>query len=94
MQCYERERTQQYFLYVKGACSQASQAQRAAAAELQASAAERMGQAMAPGCTAAVKHVLQEAAVHGARAVLLERSAAQHQRWYDQAVTAFASLTV
>jgi hypothetical protein len=46
------------------------------------------------GCTAAVKHVLEEAAVHGAVAVLLQRSAAKHQDWYEAAVTRFEGLSV
>lgn len=91
MQRFERERTQQYFLYVAGACSAAGQAQQEAADELHADA---MAQHERGGSTTALKHVLEAAAMHGALAVLLKRNAAKHKRWYEQAVASFQGLTV
>jgi hypothetical protein len=94
MQRFERERTQQYFLHVKGVFMEASRVRQEAADELHASVAGSMPQVNLAGSTAAVKHVLQEAAVHGALAVLLERSAAKHQAWFDAAAAAFEGLSV
>jgi len=98
LQRFERERTQQYFLYVKNVCLEASRSRQEAADELHASVAGCMPDGpwcnAIAGCTAAVKHVLEEATVHGAVAVLLQRSAAKHQDWYEAAVTRFEGLSV
>lgn len=94
MQRFERERTQQYFLHVRNACAEASSARKAAADELHADVAGSLQQGDLAGSTAAVKHALEEAAMHGALAVLLERSAAKHQAWYDVAVAEFQKLAV
>jgi hypothetical protein len=94
MQSFERERTQQYFLYVRNVCMKASSARQEAADELHASVAGCLSQGNVAGSTAEVKHVLQEAAVHGALAVLLKRSAAKHQAWYEAATAEFRKLAV
>jgi hypothetical protein len=94
LQRFERERTQQYFLYVKNVCTEASCAQQEAADELRASVAGKLQHGNLAGCTSPVKHALEEADVHGALAVLLERNAAQHQVWYEAAVAKFEGLGV
>jgi hypothetical protein len=92
MQRFERERAKQYFLHVSRVCKEASQVQQEAAEELQASVEESIT-VDGPGCTSALKHVLQQSAMHGALAVLLSRNAAKHQQWYQQALDSFAKLT-
>ncbi|KAF6255126.1 hypothetical protein COO60DRAFT_1641828 [Scenedesmus sp. NREL 46B-D3] len=92
MQRFERERTQQHFMYVKNVCLEASRAQQQAADELHMSVAGCVPQGNLVGCTSAVKHVLLEAARHGALAVLLERSAARHQAWCEAAAAEFQKL--
>jgi hypothetical protein len=70
LQRFERERMQQYFLYVKNVCTEASCAQQEAADE-RASVAGKQQHGNLAGCTSPVKHALEEADVHGALAVLL-----------------------
>jgi hypothetical protein len=94
MQRFERERTLQYFLHVNNVCTEASRAQQEAADELHASVAGSLPEVNLAGSTAAVKHVLQDAAAHGALAVLLQRSAAKHQAWFEAAAAVFEGLTV